>query len=111
MDRTQLMEEMATRMRKAVERIGQDASPSRQEMARMERLIYGELDAAKADLLQAWVSQAKDDSDRPRCPHCAGLMRQKEASAKTSACVGGQVTVQRTRWWCSACSRSFFPSG
>jgi uncharacterized protein with PIN domain len=111
MDRQQLIEQMTTKMQAAVERIGKRASNSRQEMAAMETLIYQEMDQAKADLLQTWIDQAADDSDRPRCPHCQGRMRQKEQSPKTSACIGGQVTVKRTRWYCPSCRQSFFPSG
>lgn len=111
MDRAQLIERFSQRLQQVSQHVSQQASPSRQDMAAMERLIYGELDAAKADLLQAWVQQAKDDSDRPVCPRCQGRMRQKEQSPKTSVCIGGQVTVPRTRWYCPSCRASFFPSG
>jgi len=111
MDRTTLTEQLEQRMRQAARHIGGKASGSRRDMAAMERLIYQEMDAMKAQLLQAWVDQAGDDSQRPCCPHCRGPMRQKEQSAKTSQCIGGQVTVERTRWWCDACGASFFPSG
>lgn len=111
MDRARLMDQFQERLDRAAASIGEGASPSRQDLGAMERLINREMDAAKAALLQAWVDEARDDSDRPHCPHCGGPMRQKERSAKTSACVGGQVTIHRLRWWCDACGASFFPSG
>ena len=111
MDREALLEQFKRQLDGAAAKVAAGASGSRQDMAAMERLIYGQMDAMKAQLLQAWAEQAADDSDRPRCPHCQGPMRQKEQSAKTSACVGGQVRLKRTRWWCDACGASFFPSG
>lgn len=111
MDRQHMIERMITELQASAQRIGQQASPSRQDMAAMEHLIYQQMDAAKATLLQMWVDHATDDSQRPNCPHCQGRMRQKEQSPKTSACVGGQVTVERTRWHCPSCGKSFFPSG
>ncbi len=111
MDQQQLTEQFTQVLTRAAQRVGQQASGSRQDRAAMERLIYQEMDTVKAQLLQTWVDQATDDSDRPTCPHCQGRMRQKERAPKTSACVGGQVTVIRTRWYCFSCKASFFPSG
>jgi uncharacterized protein with PIN domain len=111
MDRTELMERMTRDAQQAVAALGREASGSRQDLAMMERQIYDTCDRLKATLLQTWVDQARDDSPRPVCPTCGGPMRQKERSNKTSACMGGQVTVARTRWWCDACKASFFPSG
>ena len=96
---------------RVVESLVANVSESRQEMASMERKIYGAMDGLKAKLLQAWVDEAKDDTARPVCPHCNGPLRQKQQSSKTCVCVGGQVTVARTRWWCESCGSSFFPSG
>jgi len=86
MDRQHMIERMITELQASAQRIGQQASPSRQDMAAMEHLIYQQMDAAKATLLQMWVDHATDDSQRPNCPHCQGRMRQKEQSPKTSAC-------------------------
>ena len=111
MDRKQLIETLQQEMADIAETLGQNASGSRQDMAAMEQKIYSACDGLKAKILQAWVDAAADDSDRPRCPHCGGVMRNKGHSEKTSACQGGQVTVNRVRWWCDACKASFFPSG
>jgi uncharacterized protein with PIN domain len=111
MDREMLRKQLEEQARQMVERLATGASPSRQDMAAMEQAIYAAADAFKAQALQAWVDAAADDSGRPPCPQCGGTMRQKEQKAKTSVCVGGAVTVKRTRWWCSTCRASFFPSG
>ena len=93
------------------QRIVAQASPSRQSMAEMERLIYAELNQCKSQILQAWCDQAQDDSPRPPCPHCGGSMRHKGSQRRTLLCEAGQIEVARTRWWCDACGASFFPSG
>lgn len=111
MDHQRLLEQFQAAATAAARRVAQNASPSRQDMASMEQRIYEELDALKATFLQQWIDEAKDDSGRPSCPHCGGRMRQKEQLPKTSSCIGGSVTVPRTRWWCSSCGESFFPSG
>lgn len=111
MDREALRRQLEEQARKMAEQLSCAASPSRQDMAAMELAIYSAADAFKAQALQAWVNAAADDTARPRCPKCDGQMRQKEQKPKTSACQGGQVTVKRTRWWCSKCRASFFPSG
>lgn len=111
MDREMLRQQLEEQARKMAERLATAASPSRQDMAAMEQAIYAAADAFKAQALQAWVDAAADDSGRPRCPQCGGAMRQKEQTAKTSVCLGGAVTVKRTRWWCSTCRASFFPAG
>ena len=111
MNRVALRETAMAEVERVVESLVASASESRQEMASMERKIYGAMDGLKAKLLQAWVDEAKDDTSRPVCPHCKGRLRQKQQGAKTCVCVGGQVTVTRTRWWCESCGSSFFPSG
>jgi len=111
MDRESLLRKLQQETAELAEKLARDASGSRQDMAAMERKIYDACDGLKAKILQAWVDTAADDSGRPTCPHCGGTMRNKGHADKTSACVGGQVTVQRTRWWCDACKASFFPSG
>src|SRR5690606_34068843 len=111
MDRSQLAQQIETKLKHVGQHIGEQASSSRQDMATMEQLIYEQMDRLKAELLQTWAEHAVDDSARPTCPHCDGPMRQKEQVPKTSVCIGGNVTVKRTRWRCPVCSRSFFPSG
>jgi len=111
MDREVLRRQLEEGARRMADRLAGEASASRQDMAAMESTIYAAADRFKAEALQAWVDAAADDSARPRCPTCGGPMRQKEQKPKTSVCQGGQVTVRRTRWWCSACGASFFPSG
>lgn len=93
------------------ERIVAEASPSLQDLARLEDIICDELNRSKADALQAWCKEARDDSARPVCPHCGGAMRNKGRADKTVVAEGGPVTVTRTRWWCGACKASFSPSG
>lgn len=109
MDQQRLLEQFQAAAKAAARRVAENASSSRQDMASMEQRIYDELDALKATFLQQWIDHAKDDSGRPSCPHCGGRMRQKEQLPKTSSCIGGSVTVPRTRWWCSSCGESFFP--
>lgn len=111
MDRQAMTDRMRGEAEAMVGRVAAGASGSRQDMAAMERLIYAQADALKASLLGAWVEQAEDDSERPRCPHCEGVMRQKESSPRQTVCVGGVVAVERKRFWCDACGASFFPSG
>jgi len=111
MDRKTLVEKLQQEMAEIAAKLGQEASASRQDMAAMERKIYAACDGLKAKALQAWVDAAADDTGQPRCPHCGGATRNKGHASKTSACLGGQVTVERTRWWCDACKASFFPSG
>lgn len=93
------------------ERIVQEASPSLQDLAAIEDVICDELNRSKAEALQAWCNEAKDDSSRPVCPHCGGAMRNKGRRSKTVVAEGGPVEVTRTRWWCDACKASFSPSG
>lgn len=111
MNRESLEAKAMAEVKGVVAKLVANASGSRQDMAAMERRIYGAMDGLKAKLLQAWVDEAKDDTARPVCPHCKGRLRQKQVSGKTCTCEGGQVTVARTRWWCDACKASFFPSG
>ena len=111
MDRQAMLERMRAEALAVAERVAAGASGSRQDMAAMERLIYAQADAMKARMLQAWVQEARDDSDRPCCPHCGGPMRHRGSRPRTLACVGGQVTVERKRYWCGACKASFSPSG
>ena len=111
MDRQAMLDRMRGEAEAAIGRVVGGASGSRQDMAAMERLIYAQMDALKASMLQAWVDQAHDDSARPQCPHCGAVMRQKEACPRTAVCVGGVVAVERKRFWCGACKASFFPSG
>ena len=111
MDRQVMTERMRAEALAMVGRVAAGASASRQDMAAMERLIYAEADAMKAAMLQAWVEQARDDSERPGCPHCGGPMRHQGNRPRTLASVGGQVTVERKRYWCGACGASFSPSG
>lgn len=111
MEREKLAEKLRQEMAVIAAKLAQEASASRQDMAAMERKIYAACDGLKARILQEWVDAAVDDTGQPRCPHCGGPMRNKGRADKTSACLGGQVTVDRTRWWCDACKASFFPSG
>lgn len=111
MDRRELdgrLKEILDAVRK---RIVEGASPSLGSLGQMENLICQELNASKAQTLQAWCDQAKDDSDKPVCPHCGGKMRHKGHRKRTLACDGGQVELSRARWWCDACKASFSPSG
>jgi len=93
------------------QRIVSEASPSLQDLASMEEVICEELNRTKAEALQAWCDEAEDDSSRPRCPHCGGVMRNKGRRSKTVVAEGGPVALSRTRWWCGACKASFSPSG
>jgi hypothetical protein len=111
MDRQAMTERMRTEALAVAERVAAEASGSRQDMAAMERLICAQADAMKAAMLQAWVEEARDDSERPSCPHCGGPMRHQGSRPRTAVCVGGQVTVERKRYWCDACGASFSPSG
>ena len=111
MDRQKLDEELHTILSDVRQRIVAEASPSRQSMAEMEELIYAELNRSKSKVLQAWCNEAADDSMRPLCPHCGGVMRHKGRAKRTLICDGGQLELERTRWWCDACKASFFPSG
>jgi len=111
MDRQALDKELQTVFAEARRRIVDSASPSRQSMAEMEELIYSQMNQSKAKVLQAWCNQASDDSQRPLCPHCGGTMRNKGHGKRTVICDGGQLQLERTRWWCNACKASFFPSG
>lgn len=111
MDREQLMERMANEASTTAQRLGASASGSLLDLAEVERAIYAECDRLKASLLQQWVEQASDDSGRPACPRCGGVMKHKGREPRSSACVGGQVTVKRTRWWCDACGAAFSPGG
>jgi uncharacterized protein with PIN domain len=111
MDREQLKQRMKAEMGQVVDQLASEASGALEDMALMERRIYAACDAIKAKYLQAWVNAASETGVRPTCPHCGGRLRQKERVKKTSAAVGGQVEVARTRWWCNACKASFFPSG
>ena len=104
------LEDMAE-MDQVVETLADQASEALEDMASMERKIYAACDAVKAKYLQAWIDNAGEKGPRPVCPQCRGSLRQKEKVKKTSAAVGGQVEVARTRWWCNACQASFFPSG
>ena len=111
MDREQLIERMQHEASAMAQRVGDSASGSLLDMAEVERMIYDQCDRLKAGLLQQWVEQAKDDAGRPCCPRCGGGMKHKGREPRTSVCVGGQVTLTRTRWWCNACRASFFPGG
>ena len=111
MDRDRLKQQMKAEMEQVVNRLAAEASEALEDMASMERKIYAACDAVKATYLQAWIHHAGEKGSRPVCPQCHGPLRQKEKVTKTSAAVGGQVDVARTRWWCNACKASFFPSG
>jgi transcription initiation factor IIE alpha subunit len=111
MDRDKFKQQMKAEMEQVVEKLASDAPDALEDMAAMERRIYAACDAIKAKYLQAWINNANEKGARPVCPHCGGPLRQKEKVKKTSATVGGQVDVARTRWWCNACKASFFPSG
>jgi hypothetical protein len=111
MDRHALDKDLQVVFDRVRQKIVEGASPSLTSMASMEELIYAELNRSKAQVLQAWCSQAQDDSARPVCPHCGGPMRHKGIRPKTVICEGGQVDLARTRWWCDACKASFSPSG
>ena len=111
MDREKLKQQMKAEMEGVIEKLAAGASEALEDMAAMERKIYAACDAVKAKYLQAWINHASEKGTRPACPHCGGPLRQKQKVEKTSAAIGGQVTVGRTRWWCQSCRASFFPSG
>lgn len=111
MDRARLDEKLQGILDQVRERIVKEASPSLQSLASMEDIICEELNRSKAQALQAWCDEAKDDSGSPRCPHCGGGMRNKGRRSKTVVAEGGAVRLNRTRWWCDACKASFSPSG
>jgi uncharacterized protein with PIN domain len=111
MDRDKFKQQMKQEMEQVIDTIAAQASDALEDMAAMERRIYAACDAIKAKYLQAWINSAAETGQRPLCPHCGGALRQKEKVKKTSAAIGGQVDVARTRWWCNACKASFFPSG
>lgn len=111
MEREQLMERMRMDAATTAERVAKSASTSLMDLAEVERTIYAECDKLKANLLQRWAEEARDDAGRPSCPRCGGSMKHKGRSSRTSQCVGGEVTVERVRWWCDACKASFSPGG
>ena len=111
MDRQKLDKDLEGILDRVRHRIVAEASPSLQSMAEMEELIYGELNRSKPQVLQAWCNAAEDDSSRPACPHCGGRMRHKGYRRRTLICEGGQIELDRARWWCDACKASFSPSG
>jgi len=111
MDRDKFKQQMKAEMDQVIDKLSAEAPDALEDMAAMERRIYAACDAIKAKYLQAWINTASEKGPRPVCPHCGGALRQKEKVKKTSAAVGGQVEVARTRWWCNACKASFFPSG
>jgi len=111
MDRQKLDQQLRCILDQVRERIVEGAGPSLQSMYDMEELVYGELNRSKAQVLQAWCREAGDDSGRPACPHCGGAMRHKGYRKRTVVCQGGQVELDRARWWCDACKASFSPSG
>ena len=94
MDRQRVDQEVERILDRVRHRIVEQASPSLQSMAEMEQLIYSELNRCKPEILQAWCDQAKDDSTRPRCPHCGGPMRHKGSRPRTLICPSGQVRGQ-----------------
>jgi hypothetical protein len=110
-DRQQVDQQVQKILDQVRQRIVEEASPSLQSLAAMEKLISSELNQSKPQILQVWCDQAQDDSARPVCPHCRGPMRHKGSQSRTLLCEAGQVDVARTRWWCDACKASFFPSG
>ena len=111
MDREKLDQKLRGILDRVRQKIVGEASPSLQEFGSMEDVICEALNRSKAEALQAWCDEAKDDSGRASCPHCGGAMRNKGHRAKTVVAEGGPVTVDRTRWWCDACKASFSPSG
>lgn len=111
MDREKLDAKLRGILDRVRERIVVEASPSLQDLESMEDVICDELNRSKAQALQAWCEQAKDDSASPPCPHCGQRMRHKGRRSKTLIAEGGPVDVSRTRWWCDACKASFSPSG
>ena len=111
MDRQRLDQRLREILDGVRHRIVEEASPSLQDLARIEDVICEELNRSKADALQAWCHEAADDSASPSCPHCGGRMRNKGRAGKTIVAEGGSVRLTRTRWWCDACKASFSPSG
>ena len=111
MDHEKLKARMKSQVEAVVEKLAAEASPALEDMAAMERKIYAACDALKAQYLQAWIDHASEKGERPVCPHCGGMLRQKEKIRKTSVALGGPVEVARVRWWCGSCKESFFPSG
>jgi hypothetical protein len=111
MDREKLDQKLRGILDGVRRRIVEEASPSLQELSSMEDVICDELNRSKAEALQAWCEEARDDSGCPACPHCGRRMRHKGRRPKTVIAEGGPVALNRTRWWCDACKASFSPSG
>lgn len=111
MDREKLDQRLRGILDQVRQQIVQKASPSLQDLGAMEDIICDELNRSKAQALQAWCDEARDDSGSPCCPHCGGRMRNKGRRSKTLVAEGGPVVLSRTRWWCDACKASFSPSG
>lgn len=111
MDREKLDAKLRGILDQVRQRIVEEASPSLQDLAAMEDVICDELNRSKAEALQAWCQEAKDDSSCPPCPHCGKPMRHKGHRDKTVVAEGGPVQLRRVRWWCDACKASFPPSG
>ncbi|MHC4181443.1 MAG: hypothetical protein ACYSWU_28420 [Planctomycetota bacterium] len=111
MDREKLDAKLRGILDQVRQRIVAEASPSLQDLASMEDVICEGLNQSKAQALQAWCEETKDDSASPPCPHCGGVMRNKGRRSKTVIAEGGPVEFKRTRWWCDACKASFSPSG
>lgn len=111
MDRKKLDHRLRGILDRVRQKIVAEASPSLRALASMEDVICDELNRSKAEALQAWCDEATDDTGSPACPHCGGRMRNKGHRPKTVVAEGGQVKLNRTRWWCDACKASFSPSG
>jgi len=111
MDREKLDQRLRGILDRVRQQIVDEASPSLQDLGSMEDVICEQLNRSKAEALQAWCDEAKDDSGSPRCPHCGGAVRHKGRRSKTVIAEGGPVRLSRTRWWCDACKASFSPSG
>src|SRR3546814_7246245 len=64
MDREHLMQRMRERADVATRRLGASASGSLLNLQDVERAIYAECDRLKAELLQAWADEAKEEIGR-----------------------------------------------
>jgi YgiT-type zinc finger domain-containing protein len=111
MDEERLKERLRRHALEMVEKVSGQMPASLRRFREVERALKEETEALHAKCLQSRCDEAEDDSSKPLCPHCGGRMEQKERKEKHVICHGGDVVVERKRWWCERCGASFFPSG
>ena len=109
MDEERLKERLRRHALEMVEKVSGQMPASLRRFREVERALKEETEALHAKCLQSWCDEAEDDSSKPLCPHCGGRMEQKERKEKHVICHGGDVVVERKRWWCERCGASFFP--